>query len=1307
MSSKVKNSFSTFLDQAVVLTNNSMEVLDKINDAVTSNEDSVTLTITNPENPDDSITYQIPSFGYLKNSIDRLEATLATMSNLGGTSGSTLRLSDGSYRKIITSKVPSEAPSITKVNSITNFEFKSNWFFEDMLNPMLYVTWDFTNQVSNYTEKVMIQRYILDCDTASKVRVFNNLFNGRNDIKYKDFLYSLVENDIRYTLDDEIKDLPPRSKRYSGNFSVISGDMENNPSNTGRSMRYKLLSLQYTDNRADLENTRILSVGDVVEVNSNPVTTRYKVTYVDVSSNKIGLKCIEGMEPVRIGSNTLRISAVQDSEVKADIPIGFDERQVIFVKPIDPDSKMPAASWSRGVGFYTNELTYIDNSGNKKTLQSFYQKNVVDFGQILLSYGEDYYPTIREGIKPNPPKLNYSNGEGDFKIVQINSQLTEGTDAASFRELVASKASIVSSIDNNYKEIEKQKTLIQTTNFVDGTEKKNAQDKLNALIDEQEQLNSNYTSIINTIKSKYTDGDNAEPKYRIRGFWDIPEEKISPSSGVQRIIKFKIRYRYLSKSGAANKEEEFSYESNGVTLKGRFSNWIETETKLRPRVKVNGVWTWEYIDTSNPETVNINQLDIPIQKGEQVEIQIKSVCEAGFPANPMESDWCESVIVAFSDFAELEADDISELIKQNNADAAAQNANSSFKLLNSHVASSFYSNETYFAHTAQAITSGFLTDEQKPITLYDKLQDLQNQIVQIMEQINYTAGNLVVTLCTSDASNTKQYTLTEKGVTYVNAGNYSTDVNLLAAKRTVGKISKKNGTIITKTFYLDITTDVQSGLYLLSKLSGNRNSMVPSTVSKKSAINSSGVFDGVSNYYDIYDNVLNTSTTSSNYYKTKGRYDLVPINLTGANDLIDYTKVCPDRYQSAQCKGQFVYSRFRDVSDTFDMYANTSETFVTAIDTVSSNKKYAAYKEDAPFKDSEIFINGSSFSDEDNDIRMENSAKKTYYGTDSYDEAEFNTYCKLTGTDGIDFEDVSSNISSVYPVLYRLPRTWDKPPTTMKTLFGDDKTVKIIKRIEANQIAASTNANFEANATIDLTKQQKMIGKLSQRVANSKNMTASIKSETIIPKIQAAFGLSDWGAINNIDLDGSMGSEDDGSYITTHKIGYSDSDKYLSGEDTCNSYLFLSPINHEQIQVEGDTANSSAVINSNESIRVPIVYQYRMTDYSGNIFGVQGLKATDDRVKNTKFANIIGIDIWTDVSSEEPKQYDIVVYSTYGNSAIFDVTNTVNTSTQSLVNAAKNVTAQLGSLASQSKTVSTTKVTKTAKINKVEKSLKK
>jgi hypothetical protein len=122
---------------------------------------------------------------------------------------------------------------------------------------------------------------------------------------------------------------------------------------------------------------------------------------------------------------------------------------------------------------------------------------------------------------------------------------------------------------------------------------------------------------------------------------------------------------------------------------------------------------------------------------------------------------------------------------------------------------------------------------------------------------------------------------------------------------------------------------------------------------------------------------------------------------------------------------------------------------------------------------------------------------------------------------------------------------------------------------------------------------------------------------------------------------------DDGSFVTTHKIGYEDSDRYRNGPYSCDSYLFMSPLNHSSIQVDGDTNRSSKLIKSNESIQVPIIYQYRMEDYDGKIFGVKNLKSSDETVKNAKYANIIGIDIWLNTFIDTPKQYDIVVYSTY------------------------------------------------------------
>lgn len=1253
---KIKNSLSTYLEQAMVMTSNSLESIDKVTDAVTSSEDSVRLILTDPNDPTQKVEYIVPSFGYLKSEIDRLSATLDTVTNVTDGSGSRIRLSDGSYRKIIASKVPSEAPTITHIDNITSFNFKSNWFFEDMLNPVLYVTWDLSNQISPETERVMIQRYILKCDTSNKIDVFDKELKGRNDIDYKEFLNILLNNRIKYTLDDEVKDLPPRTRRYYGTFSVmrIVSEKDLNGKNV---KRYILGSLEFTDSRSGFENTRILSVGDFVEVNSTPITTRYEVIFVDVSEKKIGLKCVEGCEGVRIGADTLKISASQDTLVSADIPIGYDEREVIFVKSIDPDSNIPSTKWSPGVAFYTNELTYVDDSGATHTLQRFYQKNVVDFGQVLLSYAQDYYPSIREGLTPNAPVLNYSGGEGDFKIVQINTQLTESTDNSTFRSLISDKIKVQSELDNIANEISKQKEYIQTTQYVSTNEKLKAQAALNSLVDQQSKLSSNYSSIVNNIKAKYESSNVSSPKYRIRGFWDIPDSKISPSSGEQKIIQFKIRYRYLSESGNANREEEFNYTSGNTRAIGRFSNWNEISTKVRPRVKTPSGWEWEKIDTADPDEVNINQLDIPINPGEQVEIQVRSVSEAGWPANPMMSEWSEPIVVAFSDFAELQADNIDELIEQNRVDAAVANVTKLFSNTTAHMSSSFYTNDKYFAHTAETITSGFLSPEQTPITLYDKLQELQNQINMIIEQINGTVGDLVVKLFdTSDDQ--KIYTLTEGGTTYINAGDYVSAISSLDD-------DKQNGAIVTKTFYLEISSDAQSGLFLLSKLGGDRLSMCPSTIvdNQGEKVTQSNPYIGY-NDYSKYDNVVSPTTTSGTYYMEQGRYDLVPINLTSST-LLDFQIGSPSMYQSAQCRGQFVYSRFRNIGDTFDMYANTE------------NNGIPVFKYNAQFKDGEITYDLREASgSEESDTFLDNIVSEYKLLTGSTDDFSIDGYVNALG-------------SNINELLNRLPKTWTKSENASLKNIDNKKTLQRISNIQ--NIASNLNDADAQTFTIS----KKTINRLSS------NLTSNTSTYSIIPKIQCAYGYSNLGQYLAQQEVGEgkytiRTFDTNPDYFTTHKIGYEDKDRYAVGKDTCNSYLFLSPVNHNEIQVDGDTSDSTKRLNGNETLKVPIIYQFRWSDYKGNILGDEEIHPEDSKVKNAKFANIIGIDIWTDRNSIKPKQYDIIVYSTYGSIIETNTGRTKTSSKQTLVNIGGDIVNKLDQLVKDSKTIST----KTQKIQK-------
>jgi len=138
------NSISTMLPELLRLFNNSLESFEKVNQAITSSNESVTINIQNNDGTNARVT--IPSFGYLKNSVDRLQSNIDTITNLNG-ADSSIRLADGTFRKLVLAKLPTEAPDLSSINSINTFDIKPNWFFEELINPLLYVSFDLTGQV--------------------------------------------------------------------------------------------------------------------------------------------------------------------------------------------------------------------------------------------------------------------------------------------------------------------------------------------------------------------------------------------------------------------------------------------------------------------------------------------------------------------------------------------------------------------------------------------------------------------------------------------------------------------------------------------------------------------------------------------------------------------------------------------------------------------------------------------------------------------------------------------------------------------------------------------------------------------------------------------------------------------------------------------------------------------------------------------------------------------------------------------------------------------------------------------------------
>ena len=1231
------NSISTMLPELLRLFNNSLESFEKVNQAITSSNESVTINIQNNNGTNSRVT--IPSFGFLKNSVDRLQTNIDTLTNLNG-SNSSIRLSDGTFRKLVLAKLPTEAQDLTSINTIENFNIKPNWFFEELINPLLYISFDLTGQVPIDTERAIIQRYILNTNTQTKVNFFNNSYLGRSDIDYNQFLQEIVEKNISYVLDEAVVDLPQRVKRYTGNFSVLRisdatvTEEINGVSVTSQRKQYKLNKIFYTDAEADFDDTVQLSVGDSLEVISDPITTRYKVTKVDSSTNTVIVELVEGYEAIRIGADVLKIASSLEDNVQVDVTVGFNERCVTFVKPIDPDSKIPSVNWSPGSAFYTNTLTTVNEGGVEQTLAEYYQQSAIDFGAMLLSFADDRMPTTREGVKPNAPVLN----DGDFAVKLINGQVSDAPAIVELTDLNNQKNTIEATLKELDGAISQSRTKIQTTNYSTEVERDADVNALQGLITERSSQGQLYSSVVKEIDAKAKDNSvsSISPKYRARGFWSMPEEKSTPATGVQSIVKFKTRYRYLSSDGAANPVDQFNFIDGSGVSQGAFSNYNIIDSTLRPRIKnsITGVYEWVEIDADNADAVNINQLDIPIRKGEQVEVQVKSVSEAGWPTNPLESDWSRSVVIPFP--ADLSSDNAVEaIINQNQQDLAKVSLEEDLNELGiqQHLSSSFTANETYYAHSSPVIASGFLSENQTPIDLFTKLQEMQNQLDLFAEILSNAQGELVCQLIDDQGNVTR---IKRNAVTKVFAGFYSQEVSNLDDPR---------GAVISKTFFINLSNREQTGLRLVSRIAGNRQRMVKQSEDPNySVAQVTGGSTILPATYSLLDNSqANQSNGRATYissdvdYNTVRKYDLTPILLTNPTVNADWkygqtTSLAP--FQSTQNKNQFINSRFNDVSseETFYSYINPDGDYTFNLDTAenfygrSTNTNIVSETE---------FIWGGGFDvttgepttagtyplGDDNTLEVHTS-HPIVQSMDAFRQA----YIRATG-DTFTLGNIGDPITS----------------TQADCTTGGNGTANVMFR-QSKFMNLQSDQPYGKQQSIYLNENSIKLQEMASTSTLAGQTWTSGQTLIASPSIVAIDALSD-------AVDPNIVNSGNG-YERNTKNSFETFDQYTLGKQSVGSYLFMSADAHQSIQMNGDSIQSEAIIQFGQqnSINIPLVFQYRMTDYFGTGDGSAGGLGniggdSTGATVNLTYAKKVGFDIFP--NNQDVYQYDIEVFAKY------------------------------------------------------------
>jgi hypothetical protein len=1148
--SNTKNSFSSLIAQFLRLQKNSLEIINKLNEVATSQDDSVEIEFLMDNNSSENI--QIPSYGFLKSEINRLDQNILALSGLEENTAN-IRKSDGTVAKIYQASVLKDPNSPRSLPVPGTFQARNNWFFESFLNPLLYISIDVENQIPIDSNKVVVKRIIANTQSDVQKQYFDNNLKGKNDLTDDNFIAALQSQGIQYFVDEEINDLPLQSVRYKGGFGVLrvfdeeTESTQNGITTTTVVRKYKLNNIRYTDTLSTTTDSRTLAKGDQLITQGG---TKYEISSIDVSDSVVVLKRLFGYDPIQIGSDSLLIYSDTLSPRRVEVNVGFDERQAVFIKSVDERFNVASSSFSPGVTFWTNELQ-INTSNGVQTLESFYNSEVSDFGQTFIAAAKEKTIPAVYGQTPVPPIVS----PDDFKVVQINKQITDSTAGENFKDKIQIKTSLKNEIDSIDRSIEQTRRQLNdltttTVNKIPNAEFKKLNDKIGSLSKSKStKTDLFYTTITEISTLTSTTPELVEtPKYRVRGFWPIPEPIFDTKTGEQNIIQFNVRYRYLSLAGNSPGVEQIEYiDNDGVKRSGQFSDWIFFRTDIRKKIydPNTGVYRWEIEDVSDADVVNINQLDIPITKGEKVEIEIQAVSEAGWPTNPLISDWSTPVVIEFPPDLAVQTGN-SPFVAQNISDQtlAQIQADLQAKGLDQHLFTSFNSGDKYYSHTANTISSGFFDSGGRAIDLFQKLTEIENELQSLRALIARAKGTLGVYIRTGSNS----IKVNPGSTINLFAGYYDQLIDL-SNPNNKGKIASVN-------YFIELRNDAATPLELSSLIPGGQNVQAP------------------------------VSIISQNDYNQNRKYGETPLQLSGvlASDVnVSATGsfIQSPGYQSANAYSQFVYTRYKSVGLDENLYYEPVNvpgwTISNGVNILGTDHPINSNGIVMPFEPNTTSVVGAG--------PNSNIWSGTYTGANPDGGGYLNEYCIH-----LLHPSINDGLSQSFTNLVLPPVTNPGGPMVYPSF--------------RQAVGSEVDTNINSSAT-------------------GSTQSLSLQQVEFTPSKSLAYGT------------------DHESYPT--KLGFVDSDEFTVGKYSCGSYLFISPTNHNSIQVEGSTqlAKKTIEFGQENAITVPLIFQMRAQDKLGYVGGWRAL----GNLKNITYNKKIGIDI--QVKNEELFSFDVLVSGTF------------------------------------------------------------
>ena len=718
----IKNSFVTLAANIETLSENAITALNSLNTIVSSNSNEVQIVITDANGLPKTIS--MPTIGALQADINRLNQNLNTLSSVDQR-GAIIQPSNNEFKKIIVANLNKEPNPIAQMSNIVNFVSSENFFLDTLMNPLLSVSIDLTGKIDTGITTVLSRRYIVNFQSnefgvptsagLTAIASFNQNFKNTSNIDidvFENWLKNTGGIDTNnfgntITYNEEVIQLDYNTIQYQGFFTIL----ETVEDSVNHKMYFKIDTLTYYEVATNA--TKQLQINDQLIINTPLASTRYAIVEINTNASDIMIRMqiIEGFEPIPVGVKygMKFYSPIINSQV-VKVPIGFNEYNVVFLKAIDTTNFIEGRMFSKGVAFYTNDLTLSSNgssgsSGNGLGMQQYYAQTVQDFGSLLNDFVDRYIPR-NLGVIPNAPVLSDINQ----RVIQNNKYLTDTTTVAEQRNNNQLINNLRSKINENNITIQAKQQELIGKNFKNVKDKNDVQNQITKLTQEVQSDTALLQTTVNQLNSSITSDTTVEATYEVQLFWEMPAPVTNGSTRPQEIIAFYTEYKYSNINGQESDNQTFKVtETDGVVINAIFSPWIPYWSPLRVRSWDTATQSYQWVveDLSSIDRPNINSIRIPLRPNESVTIRTRSVSEVGYPDSILMSDFSDELTVSFP-VSLIQPRNPQEIYKQNaNLETLRTTIESGYSALglNRHLSDSTTINNKYYAHLSDNIST--------------------------------------------------------------------------------------------------------------------------------------------------------------------------------------------------------------------------------------------------------------------------------------------------------------------------------------------------------------------------------------------------------------------------------------------------------------------------------------------------------------------------------------------------------------------------------------------------------------------------